>query len=78
LAGLAIDDGLAERATRLVGAAAAIRKEIEAVVQPADRRTYESDLEAMRAELGSEAFESARNEGSLTDVAQAVAGELAR
>jgi predicted ATPase/class 3 adenylate cyclase len=69
----AAEDGIALRATRLCGAAEALRDVIRAPLSPADRPTYEATLAALRATLGEERFAAARLAGRELSLEQAVA-----
>ena len=80
--GLALDGGrsghVANRATQLLGAAAAIRDTVKTPVSPLDRQTYDRAVKTATDVLGSSAFKVAHDEGrALTqDQAVALAGEV--
>jgi predicted ATPase/class 3 adenylate cyclase len=75
-AGLALAQGALERSVRLYAAAAAIRQAIGAPRLPRIREEYERELEAIRSELGEDAFATAWKEGQAMNLDQAC--ELAR
>jgi hypothetical protein len=76
LAGLAGAQGRQERAPLLFGAAEALRESIGAPVKHFDHAGYERDLNAIRADLGEEAFRVAWAEGRVMPLEQAVAYAL--
>jgi tetratricopeptide (TPR) repeat protein len=63
LAGVGVFQGHPERAAQLLGAAEALRKAINAPIQPADLPLYERTVTAGRAALGERDFVAAWNEG---------------
>lgn len=62
-----------DRATRLFGAAEALREETGADVEAPDRAEYERNLASARAQLGEEAFAKAWAEGRAMSMQEAVA-----
>jgi predicted ATPase/class 3 adenylate cyclase len=72
LAGVAVLEGQAERAGRLLGAAEALRKAINARIDKADLPLYERTLAAVDAALGNEAFTAARAAGAALSLEKAV------
>jgi hypothetical protein len=66
LADLARAAGLAERAARFFGAAAALREASAAPVHPDERVHYDRTVAAVRAALGDAAFTAAWGAGSST------------
>jgi predicted ATPase/class 3 adenylate cyclase len=69
--------GAFELATRLFAAASVLREVISFALTPAENSETDSDLSALRAELGSEAFTSAWDEGRTMPVEQAIKLALA-
>jgi len=65
--------GQPEKASRLYGAAAALRAGIGSVIDPADQAAYDSQRAALRAALGPERFAAAREDGRAMTLEQAVA-----
>lgn len=55
---------LRERAARVFGQAAAVREEVNSVIDPADKAPYERTLRKLRHALGKTAFHAAWEEGS--------------
>ena len=76
LAGIAMERGQAEKATRLFGAAAALRASIGSIIDQVDQAEYESNLTALRAELGEQRFAANWDEGSALTLEQAAAYAL--
>jgi predicted ATPase/class 3 adenylate cyclase len=76
LAGVAVLEGQPERAGRLIGAAEAMRKAINAKVDASDLPLYERTVAAVDAALGKQAFTAARAAGAALPLERAV--ELAR
>jgi predicted ATPase/DNA-binding XRE family transcriptional regulator len=72
LAGIIQAVGDAVRATRLFGAAERLLQSLEAVLSPGGSLEYDSDLAAVRTQLGEPAFEEARAEGRAMTAEQAV------
>jgi hypothetical protein len=68
--------GDAARAARLFGAAEMLLESLDAVLDPGGSLEYDSDLAAVRTELGEPAFEEARAEGRAMTFEQAVAYAL--
>ena len=60
------------RAARIFGAAEALRRPVNSVIDPADRPAYENTLAALRATLGEEAFAEAWAAGSSLPLEEAV------
>lgn len=69
-------EGRAETAARLVGASAAIHQRLGTVGPPEQRADYNATTDALRAALGTEAFERAYAEGTRLSVDEAVAQAL--
>jgi tetratricopeptide (TPR) repeat protein len=65
--------GHAERAARLLGAAGAIREEIQAALAPIERDGYERGRALVREALGEEAFAAAWAAGRAMTLEEAVA-----
>jgi tetratricopeptide (TPR) repeat protein len=74
---VAFAQGQMERATRLSGAAAALRDEIGAPLPPADRPAYERAVAALHTALGDDAFEAYWEAGRALSLEQAIAEALA-
>lgn len=74
LAGVAAATGQAQRAARLFGAAASLRKAkaIRAMFSPADHVEYEQHLAAAQAQLDASAWQTAWEEGTIMDIEQAI------
>jgi tetratricopeptide (TPR) repeat protein len=72
LAGIAMVQKQPEKAVRLFGAAAALRASIGSAIDPVDQANYERNRKSLRAKLGKERFEAARDEGRALTVEQAV------
>jgi non-specific serine/threonine protein kinase len=77
IAGVAAARGDPERAARLYGAAAALRRQIDAPVEGWERPVYERGVELARAGLSAEAFEAAWSAGSALPFADIIAEALA-
>jgi predicted ATPase len=77
LAGVGVFQGHPERAAQLLGAAEALRKAINAPIQPADLPLYERTVTAGRAALGETDFVAAWNEGVEMALEDAIALALA-
>lgn len=77
LGGALLDAGEAERALRLVGAAAALREEIASPPSAADRNTVEETLRAARATLGAQTASEAYEGGRATPLARVLSEALA-
>jgi non-specific serine/threonine protein kinase len=77
MAGAATLDGEFDRATRLLGAAHALRQAINLPVQSGDRADYDRALSAARSGLGEEAFAAAWAAGLALGVDQAIDHALA-
>jgi predicted ATPase/DNA-binding SARP family transcriptional activator len=65
LAAIALAQGSAPRAARLLGAAEALRNAIGTVIAPCERLQHNQTTQRVRAELGDEAFDAALREGRL-------------
>ncbi len=76
LSGVAEREGRAERAARLLGAAAALREELGTPLSPIVQADHDHALNAARAALGEEAFEAAWTEGSEMTFEEAIAYAL--
>jgi tetratricopeptide (TPR) repeat protein len=76
LAGVAVLEGQAERAGRLIGAAEALREAIHARIDATDLPQFERTVAATRSTLGEEAFAAVRATGAALPLEQAV--QLAR
>jgi len=68
LAAIAIAQGNAGRAARLLGAAEAIREAIGTVIAPCERLQHNQTTKAVRTALGDEAFDSALRQGQLASM----------
>ena len=68
LAAIAIAQGNAGRAARLLGAAEALRETIGTVIAPCERLQHNQTTRAVRAELGDEAFDAALRQGQLASM----------
>jgi non-specific serine/threonine protein kinase len=66
----------AARAARLFGAANALREAIGSPLAPFDQPTYDDDVQAARARLDNDAWESAWAEGQAMTLEQAIAYAL--
>jgi predicted ATPase/DNA-binding SARP family transcriptional activator len=77
MADIAYGEGQAVGATRLFGAASAIRRQIGAEKPEAERRSQETVVSALRAALGDSAFTRAWDGGAALPLADAVAEALA-
>jgi predicted ATPase/class 3 adenylate cyclase len=77
LASVACARGAPERAARLFGAGEAIREAIGAPMAPCDRAGYARSAEALRAQLGEEAFAAAWQAGRGMPLEDAIALALA-
>jgi len=77
LAQVAHHHGNAEKAVRLLGAAAALRAAIGLVLPLPEHTAYEQSVAAARAQLADETFEQAWSQGKAMSVAQAVVDALA-
>jgi hypothetical protein len=64
--------GTFERATKLFAAVSMLRKAISFAMTPAESSESDNKLGALRAELGSEAFTAAWDEGCAMPLEQAV------
>ncbi len=71
MAGVFTRDGQVERAARLLGAAGALRKAIDASIEPVDLAEYERTVQAARTTLGEAAFSTAWTEGEGMTMEQA-------
>ncbi len=78
LAGILGVLGEPQRAVRLFGAAEALRDNLGAQIQPADRLDYESNLAVSRAQLEPAIFETTWAEGRALSLEQAAASALER
>ena len=76
LAGIAIVQGRAERAVRLLGAAAALRAAIGSVIDPVDQANFDRNRQALVTKLGQARFKAARAAGRAMSMEQAVAYAL--
>jgi predicted ATPase/class 3 adenylate cyclase/DNA-binding CsgD family transcriptional regulator len=72
LGGVACDQESYREATRLVGAAAALRRSIGCARWPADVSGHEADVARARQALGDDEFESAWSEGEALSIDEAV------
>src|SRR5262249_47476434 len=72
LATVASVRGDAVHAARLLGAAAAVRAALAAVLHPMDRPAIEQTVTALRAALGAEAFAAASAAGGALSFDQAI------
>jgi tetratricopeptide (TPR) repeat protein len=77
MAGLMSLQGEHHLAARLIGAAEALRESIFAAVEPLDRLRHDRCLERVRTNLDEAAFATARAEGHVMTMEQAVACALA-
>ena len=68
LAAIAIAQGDAGQAARLLGAAEALRETIGTVIAPCERLQHNQTTKAVRAELGDEAFDAALRQGQLASM----------
>ena len=68
LAAIAIAQGNAGQAARLLGAAEALRETIGTVIAPCERLQHNQTTKAVRAELGDEAFDAALRQGQLASM----------
>ena len=73
LAGLAADQESVAEATRLWGAASALREAMGLARWPADQPAYEADVAKASRSLGEEAFNAAWAEGAALGIGEAVA-----
>jgi DNA-binding CsgD family transcriptional regulator len=73
LGGLACDQESYREATRLLGAAAALRRSIGFTRWPADVSGHEADVARARQDLGDDEFESTWSEGEALSIDEAVA-----
>ncbi len=73
LAAIAIAQGHAGQAARLLGAAEALRETIGTVIAPCERLQHNLTTKAVRAELGDEAFDAALRQGQLASMDQLTA-----
>jgi non-specific serine/threonine protein kinase len=71
-AALAVAREQGERAARLFGAAAAIRKRLGAPLEPSKRAEYDDNLASARILLAPESFEAAWKEGQAFSLSEAV------
>ncbi len=76
IGGLALAQGLAQRATQLMGAAEALREVIRAPLPPVDCAEYKKHTSAARSLLGEEAFGRAWAEGRAMTPEQAISEAL--
>ena len=68
LAAIALAQGNAPQAARLLGAAEAIREAIGTVIAPCERLQHNQTAKAVRTALGDEAFDSALRQGQLASM----------
>ena len=73
LAAIALTQGTARQAARLLGAAEAIRDAIGTVIAPCERLQHNQTTEAVRTALGDEAFDTALREGQLATMEELTA-----
>ena len=68
LAAIALAQGNARQAARLLGAAEAVRETIGTVIAPCERLQHNQTTKAVRTELGDEAFDAALRQGQLASM----------
>jgi predicted ATPase/class 3 adenylate cyclase/Tfp pilus assembly protein PilF len=76
LAEVAAATGDPTRAARLFAAARSLLDGIQAVLGPADQRSYESAVDSVRAALGDDAFERAWQEGAAMSLDDVIAAAI--
>jgi hypothetical protein len=75
---LAVGRRQPQRATRLLGAAAALRERIGAPLPPVDRADYDRDVASAHAQLDEVTFDAAWAAGQALTLEQAIAEALNR
>jgi predicted ATPase/transcriptional regulator with XRE-family HTH domain len=78
IAEIALIRAQTERAARLFGAAALLRRTLQAPLTPSDRAHYDHTITTIRAQLGERAFATAWVEGHALTLEQAIAEALER
>ena len=73
LAAIALTQGTARQAARLLGAAEAIRDAIGTVIAPCERLQHNQTTKAVRTALGDEAFDTALRQGQLATMEELTA-----
>ena len=73
LAAIALSQGTARQAARLLGAAEAIRDAIGTVIAPCERLQHNQTTQAVRTALGDEAFDTALRQGQLATMEELTA-----
>ena len=73
LAAIALSQGTARQAARLLGAAEAIRDAIGTVIAPCERLQHNQTTKAVRTALGDEAFDTALRQGQLATMEELTA-----
>ena len=73
LAAIALSQGTARQAARLLGAAEAIRDAIGTVIAPCERLQHNQTTKAVRTALGDEAFDTALRQGALATMEELTA-----